>query len=93
MVSSRRAAIIDSFNIWHLLIALAVLLVLFAGRAQISNVMGEFARGIDVFKEALKDNKDDSAPRPPRRGLSPGLLLMAIVALAITIAAAVKNMK
>jgi hypothetical protein len=28
-----------------------------------------------------------------RRGLSPGLLLMAIVALAITIAAAVKNMK
>jgi hypothetical protein len=29
----------------------------------------------------------------PRRGLSPGLLLMAIVALAITIAAAVKNMK
>jgi hypothetical protein len=28
-----------------------------------------------------------------RRGLSPGLLLMAVVALAITIAAAVKNMK
>jgi hypothetical protein len=32
-------------------------------------------------------------PKPPRRGLSPGLLLMAIVALLITIAAAVKNMK
>jgi hypothetical protein len=31
--------------------------------------------------------------KPKRRGLSPGLLLMAIVALAITIAAAVKNMK
>ena len=29
----------------------------------------------------------------PRRGLSPGLLLMAIVALVITILAAVKNMK
>jgi len=32
-------------------------------------------------------------PKEPRRGLSPGLLLMAIVALVITIAAAVKNMK
>lgn len=29
----------------------------------------------------------------PRRGLSPGLLLMAVVALVITILAAVKNMK
>jgi hypothetical protein len=36
--------------------------------------------------------KQEQAPKP-RRGLSPGLLLMAIVALAITIAAAVKNMK
>ncbi len=35
---------------------------------------------------------DPKEPKP-RRGLSPGLLLMAIVALAITIAAAVKNMK
>jgi len=34
----------------------------------------------------------DQEPKQ-RRGLSPGLLLMAIVALAITIAAAVKNMK
>jgi hypothetical protein len=31
--------------------------------------------------------------RPKRSGPSPGLLLMAIVALAITIAAAVKNLK
>jgi len=36
----------------------------------------------------------EQSPVPkPRRGLSPGLLLMAVVALAITIAAAVKNMK
>lgn len=32
-------------------------------------------------------------PPKPRRGLSPGLLLMAVVALIITILAAVKNMK
>jgi hypothetical protein len=38
------------------------------------------------------ERPDPEEPRK-RRGLSPGLLLMAIVALAITIAAAVKNMK
>ena len=38
------------------------------------------------------ERPDPKEPKP-RRGLSPGLLLMALVALAITIAAAVKNMK
>jgi hypothetical protein len=41
----------------------------------------------------LAPDRPEPDPKPPRRGLSPGLLLMAIVALAITIAAAVKNMK
>ena len=36
---------------------------------------------------------EDPEKQKPRRGLSPGLLLMAIVALVITILAAVKNMK
>ena len=39
------------------------------------------------------ERQDEEKPPKPRRGLSPGLLLMALVALAITIAAAVKNMK
>jgi hypothetical protein len=38
------------------------------------------------------DDQEPPAPKP-RRGLSPGLLLMAVVALVITILAAVKNMK
>jgi hypothetical protein len=42
--------------------------------------------------EPTSKEKQDQAPKP-RRGLSPGLLLMAVVALGITIAAAVKNMK
>jgi sec-independent protein translocase protein TatA len=72
---------------------LAVVVVLFGGREKISNIMRDFAQGIDAFKQAPKDNKDEPSPRPPRRGLSPGLLLMAVVALVITILAAVKNMK
>ncbi len=35
----------------------------------------------------------DPDEKPPRRGLSPGLLLMAVVALVITIAATVKTLQ
>ena len=41
----------------------------------------------------MPDNLEGPGNKPPRRGLSPGLLLMAVVALVITILAAVKNMK
>jgi hypothetical protein len=43
----------------------------------------------------IESGKQVEAEQPPkpRRGLSPGLLLMAVVALIITILAAVKNMK
>jgi sec-independent protein translocase protein TatA len=83
----------DWFSIWHLLVVLAVVLMLLGGRERISKVMRDFAEGIDAFKRGLSGDKDDSAPRPPRRGLSPGLLLMAIVALAISIAAYVKTLQ
>jgi sec-independent protein translocase protein TatA len=48
-----------SFSIWHLLIVLAVVLVLFGGRGKISNIMGDFAQGINAFKKGLKNDKDD----------------------------------
>jgi hypothetical protein len=45
-------------------------------------------------RKVERQNHEVEEPAPkPRRGLSPGLLLMAVVALIITIAAAVKNMK
>ena len=48
-----------SFSIWHLLIVLAVVLVLFGGRGKISNIMGDFAQGINAFKKGLKDEKSE----------------------------------
>ncbi|GAB2178634.1 twin-arginine translocase TatA/TatE family subunit [Dongia sp. agr-C8] len=51
-----------SFSIWHLLIVLAVVLVLFGGRGKISNIMGDFAQGINAFKKGLKNDKDDVPP-------------------------------
>ena len=40
-----------SFSIWHWLIVLAVILVLFGGGNKISGLMGDFAKGIKVVQE------------------------------------------
>ena len=44
-----------SFSIWHLFLLLAVVLLLFGGRGKISQIMGDFAKGINAFKKGLKD--------------------------------------
>ena len=56
----------------------------------LKDIIGSIKRIVDGG--VGREQKPEQAPKP-RRGLSPGLLLMAVVALAITIAAAVKNMK
>jgi sec-independent protein translocase protein TatA len=49
-----------SFSIWHWLILLMVVALLFGGRGKISGLMGDFAHGIRNFREGLKD------PNEPR---------------------------
>lgn len=49
-----------SFSIWHLLILGAVILLLFGGKGKISDIMGDFAKGIKSFKKGLAD--DDTPP-------------------------------
>jgi sec-independent protein translocase protein TatA len=39
----------------HWLIVLAVVLLLFGGRGKITQVMGDFAKGINAFKKGLKE--------------------------------------
>ncbi len=48
-----------TFSIWHWLIVLAVVLVLFGGSGKISNIMGDVAKGIKSFKKGLKDDEDE----------------------------------
>jgi sec-independent protein translocase protein TatA len=48
-----------TFSIWHILIVGVIALVLFGGRGQISNIMGDAAKGIKAFKDGLKDEPDD----------------------------------
>ena len=48
-----------SLSIWHILILLAVVLLLFGGRGKISGIMGDFAQGITAFKKGIKQGKDE----------------------------------
>jgi len=45
-----------SLSIWHWIIAGAVVLLLFGGRGKISELMGDFAKGIKSFKKGLADD-------------------------------------
>jgi sec-independent protein translocase protein TatA len=43
-------------SIWHILI-LAIVVVLLLGRGKISELMGDVARGIKIFRDGLKDDR------------------------------------
>jgi len=44
------------FSIWHWLIVLAVVLLLFGG-GKVSGLMGELAKGIKVFRQTMAEDK------------------------------------
>ena len=51
-----------TFSIWHWLIVLVVVLVLFGGRGKISSLMGDFGKGLKSFKKSMKeDEPEDTA--------------------------------
>ena len=67
-----------SFSIWHWLVVLLVILLLFGG-GKISGLMGDLAKGIKSFKQNMKeeDGKDasmaaDAAAQTPTAGSIPG---------------------
>jgi sec-independent protein translocase protein TatA len=49
-----------TFSIWHWLIVLAIVILLF-GRGKIPELMGDFAKGIKNFKKGMKDDEDTAA--------------------------------
>jgi len=49
-----------AFNIWHILILAVVALVLFGGKGKISDLMGDFGKGVNSFKKGLSEaGKED----------------------------------
>ena len=55
-----------SLSIWHWLIVLAVALLFFGGKGKISDLMGDFAKGIKSFKKGLQDDDTASPATPPK---------------------------
>ena len=50
-----------SFSIWHWLIVLAVVVLLFGGGGKISKIMGDFGSGLKAFKKSVKDEDAEAA--------------------------------
>ncbi len=61
-----------TFSIWHWVIVLAVILLLFGGRGKIPNLMRDMGQGINAFKKGLKEEDkdkvkaDDTAAEPKK---------------------------
>jgi sec-independent protein translocase protein TatA len=49
-----------ALSFWHIVILALVALVLFGGRGKISDLMGDFGKGINSFKKGLSEHdKED----------------------------------
>jgi len=51
-------------SLWHWLLVVVVVLLLF-GRGKLSELMGDFARGIKSFKQGLKEDDQDAENAKP----------------------------
>lgn len=60
-----------SFSIWHWLIVLAVVLLLFGGRGKVSQLMGDFGKGLSAFKKGV-GAKEEETPPQAQPGTQPG---------------------
>lgn len=53
-----------TFSIWHWLVVLVVVLVLFGGGGKLSRLMGDAARGINAFRKGLKEEGQTGGKAP-----------------------------
>ena len=53
-----------SFSIWHWLIVMVIVLLLFGGAGKIPKLMGDVAKGVKAFKQGLKDDDEPSSTQP-----------------------------
>lgn len=58
-----------AFSIWHWLVVLAVVLVMFGGRGKISALMGDFGKGLTSFKKGMKEGDTAEADTDDAKAL------------------------
>ena len=56
-----------SLSIWHWIIVIVVVLLLFGGRGKISDLMGDVAQGIKAFKKGMSEDDKAAEPVQPSR--------------------------
>jgi sec-independent protein translocase protein TatA len=49
------------FSLWHWLIIIAVVVLLFGGKGKVSGLMGDLAKGIKAFKSGMKEDETTAA--------------------------------
>ena len=52
-----------SLSIWHWLIVIAVVALLFGGRGKISELMGDVAKGVKSFRKGLGDEEETASAK------------------------------
>ena len=51
-----------SLGPWEILILVALALLVFGGRGKISQIMGDFGKGLKNFKQNIKDERKSDKP-------------------------------
>jgi len=59
-----------SLSIWHWIVVIAVVLLLF-GRGKISDLMGDVAQGIKAFKKGMQDDDKTAEKSEPVKTIDP----------------------
>tara|TARA_B100001540_G_scaffold211770_1_gene186676 strand:+ start:3500 stop:3739 length:240 start_codon:yes stop_codon:yes gene_type:complete len=47
-------------SIWHWLVVLVIVLVLFGGKGKIASIMGDLGKGLKNFKKSINNNEEHS---------------------------------
>ena len=53
-------------SLWHWIIIIAVVSLLFGGKGKISGLMGDLAKGIKAFKSGMKEDETTTSTAPPQ---------------------------
>jgi sec-independent protein translocase protein TatA len=61
-----------SLSIWHWMIVIVVVLLLFGGRGKLSNLMGDFAQGIKAFKKGMAEDDKSVEKAEPAKAIEAG---------------------
>jgi sec-independent protein translocase protein TatA len=60
-----------AFTIWHWLVVLIIVALVFGGRGKLSGIMGDAAKGVRAFREGLKGEEEaHEEPAPPPKPIT-----------------------